>query len=311
MVASESKAHIYLSLNYRTLSPTLSPTLTPFINFDPTLSPTLGPSLSPTFSPTLFPTLSPTLARRKKKKRALERTSTVDNDALVPIEVDILDKSVGANYTLLILSNRTAAVTGYIQGTEDYQGHFACGCQEKIGVNSIIQIVEVIDSNGGARAAPEWNKVVAGVESSEGSGRMHSIFIGVDGDIYAAGNNNMGQLCLGDKDSRIFPTQIDLPDNERAVDAVVGGEFTLILTNSGMVYGCGSNKSGQLCTEGDSVPLPTAMDFVNAPNTAVTSFKADRESSYISFDDGSVTTCGLNDVGHLDDGTKGDTASER
>jgi len=258
--------------------------------------------------------------------------------------------SAGSDYNIFILSDGSAAVTGYIARPEDYQGHFACGCQDLVdGVNSRI-IDTVFDLSGNEQPAQEFTNVFAGVESSEGSGRIHSVFIDVDGAIYAAGNNDNGQLCLGDEDSRVFPSQINLPDNEKAVSAAVGGEFTLILSDSGKVYGCGSNEFGQLglgsnvsktyrpdsgnglsgvrsisvgrdfslirtrddlfvmggnnygqlCLDsaGNELLIPTVLDAAD-----VRSFIAGKETTYILFQDGSVTSCGLNDVGQLGDGT--------
>ena len=171
-------------------------------------------------------------------------------DLLVPIDVDELvkDVSAGTDYTLSILEDGSAIVDGYINDPEDYQGHFACGCESlglETGVNSKT-ISSVVDLDDTVIDAPEWEKVFAGVESPPGSGQMHSLLIDVDGNVYASGNNNKGQLCLGDDEPRIFATQIDLPDGEKAVSAVVGGEHTLILTESGKIYGCGSNQLGQL-----------------------------------------------------------------
>lgn len=136
--------------------------------------------------------------------------------------------------------------------------------------------------NGDLVPAPEFSKVVAGVESFEGSGQMHSVFIDIDGNVYAAGNNNKRQLCLDDEESRIFPTQIDLPANERAASAVVGGEFTLILTVSGKVYGCGSNESGQLGLGNDS----STGGLLDLDLVGVRSISAGRDFALIQSDDG-------------------------
>ncbi|KAL7541049.1 hypothetical protein ACHAXR_011428 [Thalassiosira sp. AJA248-18] len=208
------------------------------------------------------------------------------DDFLIPENLDelILDASAGTDYTLFILSDGSAAVAGNIPEPDDYQGHFACGCQTLMqGANSILPIADVVNLNGDIESSPEWKAVFAGVESSQGSGRMHSIFIDVGGNIYSAGNNNKGQLCLGDGDSRIFPTQIDLPGNEKAVSAAVGGEFTLIFTNSGRVYGCGSNELGQTgLGNTDETDLPQEIDGLSG---SVKSLSAGRYFSLIRTDD--------------------------
>ncbi|KAL7527351.1 hypothetical protein ACHAWF_002144, partial [Thalassiosira exigua] len=73
----------------------------------------------------------------------------------------------------------------------------------------------------------------------------HSIFIDVDGNAYASGLNDVGQLCY-DGDNQDLPRQIILPDGQKAIDAAVGKQHTLILTDRDIVYGCGSNEFGQL-----------------------------------------------------------------
>ena len=58
------------------------------------------------------------------------------------------------------------------------------------------------------------------------------------------------------------PTKQALPDNEIEESAVVGGEFTLILTALGNLNGCGSNKEVQLGLR-DAVidtTVPTMVD---------------------------------------------------
>jgi alpha-tubulin suppressor-like RCC1 family protein len=101
--------------------------------------------------------------------------------------------------------------------------------------------------------------------------------------VYATGSNNDGQLCLGDLDDRDVPHQIDL--GEASVSAAVGGDFTLILSASGVVYGCGSNKFGQL-------GLGTNL-FVDRPDSGsglsnVKSVSAGLDFSLLTTDDGLV-----------------------
>jgi hypothetical protein len=206
-------------------------------------------------------------------------------DILAPLDVDelVLDVSAGSDYTLVILVDGSARVGGNIISPEDYQGHFGCGCEVESGPNSLVPIVEVEDLNGDLIPAPEFMKVVAGPEEFEGSGyQIHSLFIDTDGNLYATGNNNKGQLCLGDEESRIFPTQIDLP--ERVVSAAAGGDFTLILTESGTIYGCGSNEDGQLGLDID-IDM-TSIPIVNDAIADVRSISVGRDFSLIQADDG-------------------------
>lgn len=211
----------------------------------------------------------------------------IDDDLLVPADAQeiVMDVSVGTDYTLIVLSDGSAIVAGYIAEPDEYQGHFACGCTElSPGLNPQIDILEVRDLNQDLVSAPEFKKVFAGVESFEGSGRMHSVFIDVDGNVYAAGNNDKGQLCLDDVEYRIYPSQIELPGDEKAVSAAVGGEFTFILSDAGKLYGCGSNELGQLGLGPDV--LETLLPDDGNGLTGVLSVSAGRDFALIRTEDG-------------------------
>eukprot|EP01082_Thalassiosira_pseudonana_P005525 g4876.t1 g4876 contig18:126012-127805(+) len=154
-----------------------------------------------------------------------------------------LDVSAGSMYSLMVLSDGSTAAAGYIQDINEYKGHL--GVVNRVeAANPLVTITDVVNLIGDAVVAPSFQKIYAGVETSPGSGLMHSVFIDVNGNVYAAGNNGNGQLCTGDTSSRDMPVQVLLPG--QAVSAAVGADFTLILMATGDVYGCGSNQKGAL-----------------------------------------------------------------
>ena len=171
------------------------------------------------------------------------------DDRVSPFDLEelVYDASAGTDYSILILSDRSAAVAGSIDDINSYRGHFGVNRNDLVnGVNELQRIPNVIDIDGSTVTAPDFHKVYAGVETSGGSGQMHSVFIDLEGRIYASGYNSRGQLCLGDENNREFPTQFALPNNEKAISAAVGVEFTLIVSDTGKLYGCGSNDDGQI-----------------------------------------------------------------
>ncbi|KAL7553731.1 hypothetical protein ACHAWF_017056, partial [Thalassiosira exigua] len=94
---------------------------------------------------------------------------------------------------------------------------------------------------------------------------------------------------------RYLPRRIELPEGERAIAAAAGSKHTLILTDAGVAYGCGSNVKGQLglgSQEGTSVP-----DSGNGLE-GVTGIAAGLEFSLIMTGDG-VFTMGDNFSGQL------------
>lgn len=146
------------------------------------------------------------------------------------------------------------------------------------GINALQPIESIINLDNSTVGAPKFRHAVAGVDSN-GFGEMHSVFIDLEGNVYSTGNNNKGQLCLGDVASREIPTQITLPNSEKASSVAVGGEFTLILTTTGTVYGCGSNEFGQLGL-GGSVSQALLPDDGNGLSE-VTSISAGLDFSFV------------------------------
>ena len=60
------------------------------------------------------------------------------------------------------------------------------------------------------------------------------------------GKNDQGQLGVGNFKSQAFPVEIKSLRGRNIVKVAAGGFFTLFLTESGEILGCGSNEYGQL-----------------------------------------------------------------
>lgn len=168
-------------------------------------------------------------------------------DILTPEEADelVIDASAGTDYSLLILADGRAAAGGVISSIVDYTGHFGIDTGDlAVGLVELLIITTVVNLDGDEVPAPDFIRAVAGVETSDGNGEMHSLLIDEDGNVFTFGNNDQGQLCLGDESNRELPTQVDL--STPAIAAAIGRDFTIILTEDGEVFGCGSNVVGQL-----------------------------------------------------------------
>lgn len=162
--------------------------------------------------------------------------------------------SAGSRHTFLIQGDGTAVAAGFVESDFSYTGHLGVGpvsnCkndEKKLceGENDPLLITEVVNSDGKKEDAPRFERVYAGVGIPADSGEMHSVLISKDGRVYTTGNNNKGQLCIGTDDDSVdlFHEVKGVP---KAQAAAVGEEFTLILTEDGDVYGCGSNEVGQI-----------------------------------------------------------------
>lgn len=77
------------------------------------------------------------------------------------------------------------------------------------------------------------------------------------------GRNEKGQLGCGDCEAHTGPKELECLKELRVVSGAVGRHHSLFLTESGTVYACGDNKSGQ-CGVGNSnatILTPTKIDF--------------------------------------------------
>src|ERR1044071_2915000 len=77
------------------------------------------------------------------------------------------------------------------------------------------------------------------------AGNFQSI-IYKNGILYASGYNTCGQLGVEGFRIRTLFEEIDIKRNFEIKDIVCGESFTLYLTTTGEVYGCGNNIYGQL-----------------------------------------------------------------
>lgn len=68
------------------------------------------------------------------------------------------------------------------------------------------------------------------------------------GELYSFGKNSNGQLGLGDKTTRIYPTQVKVSDfsKYRVVKVATGKTHTLLVMSDGEIFCCGANNFGQI-----------------------------------------------------------------
>ncbi|CAE7730566.1 unnamed protein product [Symbiodinium pilosum] len=130
--------------------------------------------------------------------------------------------SAGGDHALILLENGDVFAAG-----DNRQGQLG------VGHNKAVQSAVRVGSD-----APV--KVVA-------AGCTHSLLVTESGDAYAFGDNNHGQLGTGTTRSFFFPVKMrtdTLPS--KIVSAAAGCWFSLLLLESGAVYGVGQNSFGQL-----------------------------------------------------------------
>jgi alpha-tubulin suppressor-like RCC1 family protein len=138
------------------------------------------------------------------------------------------------------------------------------------------------------------------------------------GNVYGSGWNADGQLGTGSAATQYYNTLVkfQLPDSTLKITKISTDQYSLLaLTNTGDVYGAGSNTNGQLGiggTPGQVNPTPTKYILpagVKAVDLYNTSFGATTGSSYnntyVIGSDGNVYGTGSNTYGQVGNGTSG------
>ena len=127
-----------------------------------------------------------------------------------------------------------------------------------------------------------------------GAGYTHSLILSNTGQVFAFGNNNQGQLGLGNNGNRNTPTVI--PNLNNIIQVSVGFEFSLILSNEGQVYAFGINTTGQLgLRDYKNRNNPTLIE--NLP--AIIQISAGKFHSLILSKDGQAYSFGHGESGQL------------
>lgn len=118
-----------------------------------------------------------------------------------------------------------------------------------------------------------------------------------DGSLYAWGNNDSGQLGLGDNENKKEPVKVSLP---AGVKEITGGTYAAYaVLNDGSLYVWGANNYGQLGLNitDEFIYTPKKVDLTGS----VKSINADT-SVYAIMDDGSLYAWGNNISGQVGSG---------
>ena len=193
---------------------------------------------------------------------------------IIPTLVDIIQVSAGERYSLFLKSDGTV---------------YACGVTVFGNLGIPIYDVDAIHVPTQIPGLNNIKHIVAG---------SHSLFLKTDGTVYACGNNNTGQIGMGedDLDTKYTPTLI--PGLTDVKQITSGASFTLFLKTNGTVYACGYNQYGQL----GMGPLDTTTRFIPTKIPSLIGVKQIAAGSYHSLflkSDGTVYGCGFNTYAQL------------
>jgi len=131
------------------------------------------------------------------------------------------------------------------------------------------------------------------------AGWTHVLALSDQGVTYGWGDNTLGQIGLGYKDSPILEVQsIDRLKDKGVYFIAVGYFHNFVLTDSGMVYGFGSNDHGQLGVyDKFDRDIPVAVPLLSMRN--VTHISAGATHTIVATGNNRVYTFGSNSEGQL------------
>src|SRR3990167_2764860 len=121
----------------------------------------------------------------------------------------------------------------------DEQGNvWVCGGNEKgeLGLGHTTQI-----------NSPHKNNNLSGIVAVGGGSANYSVFLDIAGNIYTSGNNEYGQLGLGDTADRHTPQKVNnIPPISCISCCNIAGGYLQIVDQEGRVWSCGDNRDGKL-----------------------------------------------------------------
>lgn len=165
---------------------------------------------------------------------------------------------------------------------------------------------------GGSSREPVPVAMPDGVTVTQVSaGADHTLALGSDGNVYAWGDNVIGQLGLGDSGpfESAVPVQTGLPADVTVSAIAAGGYHSFALATDGRLFAWGNNSHGQLGlgTSGGSVHTP---QLVHAPaGVTFTSVSVGHYHALAIAQDGTAYAWGRNNYGQLGLGDTTDHAT--
>jgi len=131
------------------------------------------------------------------------------------------------------------------------------------------------------------------------AGWTHMLALDANGNVYGWGDNSVGQLGLGYKDSPVLDVTPIERLRDKGVYFIATGYFhNFVLTDSGMVYGFGSNDHGQLGVyDKFDRDIPVAVPLLSMRN--VTHISSGATHTIVATGNNRVYTFGSNTEGQL------------
>jgi alpha-tubulin suppressor-like RCC1 family protein len=137
-------------------------------------------------------------------------------------------------------------------------------------------------------------------------GIYHTTVLMSDGTIYGCGYNIVGQLGTGDTLNTNTLTLMTGISGKTPIQVACGVYYTIVLMSDGTIYGCGYNFDGELGT-GDTLDTNTLTLMTGISGKTPIQVACGGYHTTVLMSDGSIYSCGYNNVGQLGTGDTLDT----
>jgi alpha-tubulin suppressor-like RCC1 family protein len=200
----------------------------------------------------------------------------------IPIQV-----ARGENYTLILMSDRTIYGCGY-----NIIGQLGTGNSNNS--NILIPMIIPIDKTPIQVAC----------------GYYHTVVLMSDGTIYSCGYNNVGQLGTGNNtSSNVLVDMSSVPSGKTPIQIACGGFYTVVLMSDGTIYACGRNLFGQFGNN-NTINSNILVSMTSIPSNKIPiQISCGLEHTIVLMSDGSIYSCGYNNVGQLGTGNNNSSAN--
>jgi alpha-tubulin suppressor-like RCC1 family protein len=215
-------------------------------------------------------------------------------EELSPVEVD-LDGDT-------IVAIAAGSITGYALDQSGYVWSWGYGADGELGDGSSGS------TESSETAAPPTLVIdpdTGGLfqASAIAAGGSNAYAIGLDGDLYAWGDNTYGQLGNGSSDpNSSLPALVELPDDDSAVSIAAGARTAYALDASGDAFSWGYGMDGEL-GDGAAVNSPTPVPVTMPAGVSFLEITGSYTNGYAIGSNQDVYTWGYDGEGELGNGS--------